>query len=91
MIGEQLAHRSGTKGYSEGGYIRLVSSHLWDSAGLHPSPCALQHLHKQSGCRTPRNTNFANDTKLGEAVNSLEGREALQRDLNKLEDWAITN
>ncbi|KAJ7396007.1 hypothetical protein BTVI_149422 [Pitangus sulphuratus] len=34
---------------------------------------------------------FAHDTKLGAAVDSLEGREALQGDLDKLEGWGITN
>ncbi|KAJ7410505.1 hypothetical protein WISP_107936 [Willisornis vidua] len=34
---------------------------------------------------------FADDTKLGVAVDSLEGKEVLQRDLNKSEDWAIIN
>ena len=34
---------------------------------------------------------FGDDTKLGEAADSLKSREALQRDLNKSEGWAITN
>ncbi|KAJ7409319.1 hypothetical protein WISP_115586 [Willisornis vidua] len=33
---------------------------------------------------------FVDDTKLGGVVDSLKGRETLQRDLEKLEDWAIT-
>lgn len=85
-MGEQLVHRLGTKGYGEWGDIRLAICHQWGFTGLHPWLYALQHLiNNQDIGLEEILSKFADYTKLGGAVKSLEGREAMQGDLNKSE------
>ncbi|KAJ7415086.1 hypothetical protein BTVI_39461 [Pitangus sulphuratus] len=64
--------------------IQLDKHFMW--------PCAHQHLYKLLDRELKGMLGkFADDTKLGGAVDSLKGRDALQRDLDKLGDWEITN
>lgn len=60
------------------GYMRLVKSHWWGSAGLSFRAGVLQCLQKQLGSGLEGILrNFADNTKLGRAVGFLGGREIL--------------
>ncbi|RMC07091.1 hypothetical protein DUI87_16547 [Hirundo rustica rustica] len=87
-MGEQLVHRMGTKGCSEWGDIRLVTCHYWGSSVSILGPVFFNIFINDLD--TGLEGKFSDDMKLGRAVGSLEGREALQRDPDKSEVWAIT-
>lgn len=84
-MGEQQAHRSGTKGDGD-----LPPA---GSTGLHPQPCSCQQLRKRPGGGSGRGTKQVQKWyKTGRTCrSSLKGREASPAETPKSEGWTITN
>ncbi|RMC15819.1 hypothetical protein DUI87_08023 [Hirundo rustica rustica] len=70
--------------------LSAITQHLQDDQGIRPSQHEFIKDDMDEGIESFI-SKFADDTKLGACVDPMEGRRALQRDLDQLDEWAESN
>lgn len=89
-MGEQQADSSGPVGSSKWTYVRLMTTTILQDSSLGAVLFNVFISDLDVGLKGVL-SKFADATKLGGALDSIEGGEALQRDLDKLERWSISS